>query len=145
MKTKMWLATSIAVIATATCGVWLGLSSTAAGAQAISATVVTSNAATVSTGGTLVFTATVTSAGLSVGAVGAVAWTGVTCTTTTALTAGVATCSIANAQAGTAYTATANYTARIPYVRPIVRCTRTGLATTCSAGRTHHHFPLGHL
>ncbi len=69
---------------------------------------VTSNVATVSTGGTLIFTATV--AGTGGPPVGTVAWTGVTCTLTTPLSLGVASCSITPALASTAYTATATFT-----------------------------------
>ncbi len=83
-------------------------SDTATVSAAPSTTTVTDNGATVSTGGTLIFTATITS--LAGTPAGAVTWTGVTCSSSTALTAGVATCSISNAQAGTAYNATASFT-----------------------------------
>ena len=72
-----------------------------------STTTVTDNASTVVTGGTLVFAATVGPSGIPLGTV---AWTGVTCSSVTPLTAGVATCSIANAQASIAYGATATFT-----------------------------------
>ena len=66
-------------------------------AAAASSTVVADNAATTSTGGTLVFTATVSGPGGT--PAGTVAWTGSACSSTTDLSAGVATCSITDAQA----------------------------------------------
>ena len=105
---RKWRIIFIAVITTVTCAVWLGLPSAPAGAQTTSTTMVTDNAGLVSTGGTLIFTATVTGSGGT--PAGTVAWTGVTCTSTTPLSAGVATCSISDAQASTAYTATASFT-----------------------------------
>ena len=68
----------------------------------------TNNAGSIATGGTLVFTATVSS---SVGTpIGNVGWSGVSCSSTTPLSGGVATCSISNAQGGTSYRATATFT-----------------------------------
>ena len=76
-------------------------------AAAASSTVVTDNAATTSTGGTLVFTATVSGPGGT--PAGTVAWTGSACSSTTDLTAGVATCSITDAQASSSYSVTASF------------------------------------
>ena len=78
-------------------------------ATAPSDTLVTDNSspATV-TGGTFTYTATVSGAG-GIPA-GAIAWTGVTCSSTTPLAGGTATCKIANAQASTSYAATASFT-----------------------------------
>ena len=102
---RNWL---IAFIATVTCVVSLGLLAAPAGGASASTTTVTDNAAGVVTGGTLVFIATVT--GLGGTPAGRVAWTGVTCSSTTPLTGGVATCFITPAQASTAYSATASFT-----------------------------------
>ncbi len=77
-------------------------------APAASTTTVTDNSSSIVTGGTLVYTAIVGSA--SGTPVGVVAWSGVTCISTTPLNAGVATCSITNAQAGTSYSAAATFT-----------------------------------
>src|SRR5580704_10359627 len=104
---RNWL---VAFIGTVTCVVSIGLLSAPAGALSSSTTMVTDNAALVMTGGTLVFTATVGPGAPGVPPAGTVAWTGVTCNTTTDLSGGVATCSITNAQASTAYTATATFT-----------------------------------
>ena len=76
-------------------------------AAAASSTVVADNAATTSTGGTLVFTATVSGPGGT--PAGTVAWTGSACSSTTDLTAGVATCSITDAQASSSYSVTASF------------------------------------
>jgi hypothetical protein len=77
-------------------------------AKAPSTTTVTDNSGSVSTGGTLVFTATIGGPGGT--PTGSVVWSGSTCTSsTTTLVAGVATCSISNAQAGTTYGVTATY------------------------------------
>ncbi len=85
-----------------------GSDTTATVGKAVSTTTVSDDSAGKVTGDTLQFTATVTGPG---GApAGTVAWTGVTCSSTTPLTAGVATCSILNAQASIAYNATANFT-----------------------------------
>ena len=102
---KKWL---IAFIATVTCTVSLGLLAAPVGAASPSTTTVTDNAGLVMTGGTLTFTATVTGSG-GIPA-GTVVWTGVTCSSNMPLTAGVATCSIALAQASIAYSATATFT-----------------------------------
>jgi len=102
---RNWL---MAFIGTVTCVVSLGLLATPAGAQIASNTVVTDNSASISTGGTLTFTATVS--GLGGTPTGSVVWSGSACTTsTTTLVAGVATCSISDAQAGTSYSVTATY------------------------------------
>jgi hypothetical protein len=78
-------------------------------APASSTTTVTNNAGSVVTGGTLVFTATVAGPGGT--PLGAVAWTGAsTCSSTTVLTDGVATCSITNAKASITYSVTAGFT-----------------------------------
>ena len=76
-------------------------------AAAASSTVVADNAATTSTGGTLVFTATVSGPGGT--PAGTVAWTGSACSSTTDLSAGVATCSITDAQASSSYSVTASF------------------------------------
>ena len=81
-------------------------------ALANSTTTVIDNSASVVTGDTLTYTATVSPpSGVTPTPGGTVAWTGVTCTSTTSLSAGVATCSITNAQAATFYSATATFTA----------------------------------
>ncbi len=105
MKLRSGLTAAIAV---ATMLLTFGLLAAPAGALSTSATAVTGNAATISTGGTLVFTATVSGPGGT--PVGTVVWTGSACSSTTALTAGVATCLISNAQASTAYNVTATFT-----------------------------------
>ena len=102
---RSWL---IALIGTVICVVSLGLLAAPAGAQTASTTTVTDNAPLVVTGGTLVFTATV--AGTGGPPAGSVAWTGSTCSSTTDLSAGAATCSINNALAGTSYSETASFT-----------------------------------
>ncbi|MGO9855666.1 MAG: hypothetical protein ACLPYY_11560 [Acidimicrobiales bacterium] len=77
-------------------------------AKAPSTTTVTDNSGLISTGGTLVFTATVGGPGGT--PTGSVVWSGSPCNiSTTTLIAGVATCSITNAQAGTSYGVTATY------------------------------------
>ena len=75
-----------------------------------SSTAVTNNAvsAQIATGGTLIFTATVSSP-VGGSPVGTFAWSGSACTPT-AFSAGTATCSIANAQATTLYSETASFT-----------------------------------
>ena len=76
--------------------------------KASSTTTVTDNSGSVSTGGTLVFIATVVGPGGT--PTGPVTWTGSTCTSsTTTLAAGVATCSFSDAQASTSYSVTATY------------------------------------
>ncbi len=108
---RHWL---IAFIATVTVAVSVGLLAAPAGAQVDSGTVVTDNSSSVSTGGTLTFTATVSGTGGT--PTGSVAWSGSACdTSTTTLVAGVATCSIDNAQAGTAYSVTAIYSGDTNY------------------------------
>src|SRR6202042_1106516 len=77
-------------------------------AAASSATVVSDNAASTTTGGTLVFTATVSGPGGT--PAGSVAWSGSACSSTTDLTAGVATCSITGALASSSYNETASFT-----------------------------------
>ena len=100
----------VAAVAAATMGLSLAVVVAPAGALSASTTTVTDNAGSISTGGTLVFTATVTGAGGT--PAGTIAWGGAsTCTSsTTTLTAGVATCSIANAQASSSYSVTATFT-----------------------------------
>ena len=97
----------LSAVAAATVVLSFGIFAVPAGAVDASTTTVTDNAASVSTGGTLIFTATVTGTSTPDGTV---AWSGSVCTSTTDLTAGVATCSISDAQASTAYTVTANFT-----------------------------------
>ena len=81
---------------------------TATVGQATSTTTVTNNSGSVSTGGTLVFIATVAGPGGT--PTGSVTWTGSTCTSsTTTLVAGVATCLFSDAQASTSYSVTATY------------------------------------
>ena len=75
---------------------------------ATSATVVSDNAASTATGGTLVFTATVSGPGGT--PAGSVAWSGSDCSSTSDLTAGVATCSITGAVASSSYNETASFT-----------------------------------
>ena len=76
-------------------------------AAASSATAVSDNASSTTTGGTLVFTATVSGPGGT--PAGSVAWSG-SCSSTTDLTAGVATCSITGALASSSYSETASFT-----------------------------------
>ena len=106
-----WL---VAFIGIATCVVSLGLLAAPAGALSTSTTAVTDNAAGLVTGGTLVFTATVT--GGSGTPTGTLTWTvtdplgdPVTCPDSTMLdSGGSGNCTIASAVAGT-YSATATY------------------------------------
>ena len=76
-------------------------------AAASSATAVSDNASSTPTGGTLVFTATVSGPGGT--PAGTVAWSGSADCSTTDLTAGVATCSITGAHASSSYSETASF------------------------------------
>jgi hypothetical protein len=105
MRRKRWL---IAFVAATAPVLSLGLLAARAGAASPSTTTVSANTTGLVTGGTLVFTATV--AGTPGPPVGSVVWTGSACTSTTALTAGVATCSISDARASIAYSVTASFT-----------------------------------
>ena len=82
-------------------------------APAASTTIVVDNSGSVVTGGTLVYIATVDApSGVATIPAGTVTWatTGAAnCTSTAALSSGVASCSITNAQAATTYSATATY------------------------------------
>ena len=98
----------IAAIAAATVVLPLVLLAAPAEALSASTTTVADNAGSVVTGGTLVFTANVTGPGGT--PAGSIDWTGSTCTSTTPLTDGVATCSISNAQASSSYSVTAAFT-----------------------------------
>jgi hypothetical protein len=91
-------------------GTATGTDSTAHVAKTGATVSVADNSSTISTGGTLIFTATVTGSGPT--PTGTVTWTltgpgSPTCPSST-LSAGTATCTISNTQAGT-YTATASY------------------------------------
>jgi hypothetical protein len=103
----------MAFTATVLCALSLGLFAAPAGATDNSSTAVTDNATGLATGGTLIFTATVTGAGAT--PTGSVTWTvtdpngaGVACPPSTLDGSGDGTCTVTNVIAGT-YSATADY------------------------------------
>ncbi len=109
----------IATLGTVTCVVALGLLSAPAGALTTTTTTVTDNASSIVTGGTLIFTATVS--GLPGPPTGTVTWTvtGPSAVTTCAVPTpldvnGKGTCSVPNAQLGT-YSASATYSGDLVY------------------------------
>src|SRR5271154_4132108 len=104
----------ITFTATVLCALSLGLFPAPAGATDSSGTAVSDNSSGLATGGTLIFTATVSGAGVT--PTGSVTWTvtdpngaGVVCPASTLDGIGVGTCSVTDALAGT-YTAIAGYT-----------------------------------
>ena len=103
----------IAFTATVLCAVSLGLFAAPAGATDSSSTAVADNASGLATGGTLIFTATVTGAGVT--PTGTVSWTvtdpngaAVACPPSTLDGSGDGTCTVTDVIAGT-YSATADY------------------------------------